>query len=448
MASSSGSRFRKLQVRVFHHGRSWISELSNTMSRLMLTIRIGIVFSFILHFIAATIHAAEGDWPQWRGPNRDGVSAETGLLKEWPTNGPKLLWTARGLGWGYSSVSVVGDKVFSMGDGPDSGRVLALDRRDGKLLWAASVGKPGGDYPGTRCTPTAVGGFVFALGQWGDLVCVEATSGKEVWRKSLPNDLGGKMMSGWGYSESPLVDGDRVFCTPGGPKGTLAALDKKTGAVLWRSTEFIDRAAYGSIVPATIGGVRQCIQLTDSSVAGVANDDGRLLWRALRRGATAVIPTPIVKDDLVFVTSGYTIGCHLFKVSKEGDKFKAGPVYSNKDIANHHGGMVRVGDCVYGHAEGKGWVCVELISGKILWRHRGAGKGSVVCADGRLYLRSEDGNGTVALVEATPDGYREKGRFDQPERSNKNSWAHPVVAGGRLYLRDQDVLLCYDVKSP
>jgi hypothetical protein len=334
-----------------------------------------------------------------------------------------------------------------MGDGPDSSRLLALDRRDGKQLWAASVGKPGGDYPGTRCTPTVADGLVFALGQWGELVCVDAATGKEVWRKSLPDELGGKMMSGWGYSESPWVDGDRVICTPGGSKGTLAALDKKTGSVLWRSAEFTDRAAYSSIVPATIGGVRQCVQLTDSSVAGVAVDDGRLLWRALRRGAIAVIPTPIVKDDLVFLTSGYTIGCHLFKVSKDGDKFKAGLIYSNKEIANHHGGMVRVGDYVYGHADGRGWVCVELISGKILWRHRGVGKGSIVGADGHLYLRSEDSNGTVALVEATPDAYREKGRFDQPERSDKNSWAHPVIAGGRLYLRDQDVLLCYDISN-
>ena len=418
------------------------------MSRRILTIRTGVLVSSIISAFSLGIQGAEGDWPQWRGPNRDGASAETGLLREWPANGPGLLWTARGVGRGYSSVAVVGDKVFTMGDGPDSGRVMALDRRDGKLLWAAAVGKPGGDYPGTRCTPTVKDGLVFALGQWGDLVCVDAADGKEFWRTSLPKDLGGKMMSGWGYSESPLVEGDRVICTPGGPKGALAALDKKTGAMLWRSTELTDLAAYCSIVSADIGGVRQCIQLTDSSVAGVASADGRLLWRALRRGAIAVIPTPIVKDDLVFVTSGYTIGCHLFKISKKGDKFGADLVFSNKEIANHHGGMVRVGDYVYGHADGRGWVCVELVSGKVAWRHRGVGKGSVVCADGHLYLRSEDGNGTVALVEASPDGYREKGRFDQPERSNKNSWAHPVVAGGRLYLRDQDVVLCYDVKSP
>jgi outer membrane protein assembly factor BamB len=344
---------------------------------------------------------------------------------------------------------VVGDKVFTMGDGPDSGQILAVNRQDGKLLWATPVGRPGGDYPGTRCTPTVRDGFVFALGQWGDLVCLDAVTGKEVWRKILPKDLEGRMMSGWGYSESPLVDGDRLVCTPGGPKGTLVALDKKTGAVLWRSSGLTDRAAYCSIVPANIGGARQYIQLTDSSVAGVASEDGHLLWRALRRGAIAVIPTPIVKDDLVFVTSGYTIGCHLFRVVKDGEKLKADLVYSNKEIANHHGGMVRVGDYIYGHAEGKGWICVELISGKILWRHRGVGKGSIIGADGQLYLRSEDGNATVALVEATPESYREKGRFDQPERSDKNSWAHPVVAGGRLYLRDQDVLLCYELrKSP
>jgi outer membrane protein assembly factor BamB len=402
----------------------------------------------VLHLPAWPGLAADGDWPQWRGPNRDGVSTETGLLKDWPTNGPALLWTARGLGRGYSSVSVVGDRIYTMGDGPDAGRVLALERSSGKVVWATSVGRPGGDYPGTRCTPAVNEGSVFALGQWGDLVCADATTGREIWRKSLPKDLGGKMMSGWGHSESLLVDEQRVVCTPGGSKGTLAALDKKTGAVLWRSDELTDLAAYCSVVPARIGGVGQYVQMTDSSVAGVASSDGRLLWRALRRGAIAVIPTPIVKDDLVFVTSGYTIGCHLFKISKYEKGFSADLVYSNKEIANHHGGMVRVGEHVFGHADGRGWVCVELNSGKVLWRHRSVGKGSIVGADGHLYLRSEDGNGTVALVEAAPDGYREKGRFDQPERSNKNSWAHPVVAGGRLYLRDQDVLLCYDLRGP
>lgn len=391
--------------------------------------------------------ARADDWPQWRGPRRDGVSAETGLLRQWPTNGPVAVWVATGLGRGYSSVAVVGDRVYTMGDGPEASFVHALDgKAKGKKLWSTKVGNPGGSYPGTRSTPTVDGDLLYALGQWGDLVCLRAADGKEIWRKSLKDDLGGKMMSGWGYSESVLVDGDKVICTPGGEQGTLAALDKKTGALLWRSKELTDRAAYASIIPVEIGGVRQYIQLTDASVAGVGTD-GRLLWRAPRRGSTAVIPTPIYKDNHVFVTSGYGVGCNLFRIGVEGGKFSAQEVYASKEFENHHGGVVLVGDHLYGHSAKGGWICMEMKTGKLAWSNPGVGKGAVAAADGLLLCRSERGKGTLALVEATPDGYREHGRFDQPDRSTKESWPHPVVANGRLYIRDQDSLLCFDVRK-
>ena len=387
-----------------------------------------------------------GDWPQWRGPARDNISKETGLLKEWPEKGPPLAWKAKGVGQGYSTVAVAGDRIYTMGDRGDASYVHALQLDGGKNVWSAKVGRPGGNYEGTRSTPTVDGDRVYAQGQYGDLVCLDAASGKEQWRKNLEKDFGGKMMSGWGYSESVLVDGDKVACTPGGDRGAIVALNKKTGDVVWRTEDFTDEAAYSSLVPAEIGGKRQYVQLTGESVVGISAENGSVLWGAKRHGETAVIPTPIVSGNLVFVTSGYDIGCNLFRVTPGGGKFSVEQAYANKDMENHHGGVVLVGDHVYG-TSGNMLVCMELKTGKVKWKDRSVGKGAVAYADGHLYVRGEAGEGEVALVEATPAGYREKGRFDQPDRSDQQSWAQPVVAGGKLYLRDQDLLLCYDVKG-
>ncbi len=409
----------------------------NSSTRLLVA---ALGFAFSLSFAKAD------DWPQWRGPKRDGVSTETGLLKAWPAGGPPLAWKARGLGVGFSSVSVADGKIFTMGDGPDMSSVRAFDANNGKPLWSAPVGKPGGNYAGTRCTPTADGNLIYALGQFGDLVCVEAKSGREVWRKNLLKDFGGQY-AGWNYTESPLVDGDRVMVTPGGSRGAIVALNKKTGATSWQSREFTDQAAYASLIQVEIGGRRQYVQLTEASVAGVAADNGQLLWRAPRRGATAVIPTPIFFDNQVYVTSGYGVGCNLFKISPAGAAFSAEQVYANKEMVNHHGGVVLLGNYLYGHSDSRGWICQEFKTGKTVWSNQGVGKGSLTCADGHLYLRGEDGSGAVALVAATPSGYQETGRFNQPDRSNQKSWAHPVIANGKLYLRDMDELLCYDVKQ-
>lgn len=227
----------------------------------------------------------------------------------------------------------------------------------------------------------------------------------------------------------------------------MVALNKQTGATIWQSKEFTDAAAYASIIPVEMGGRRQYVQLTEASLVGVAAESGQLLWRAPRRGATAVIPTPIFFDNQIYVTSGYGIGCNLFKISTVGAAFSAQEVYANKEMVNHHGGVVLVGKHVYGHSDRRGWICQEFQTGKTVWSNQSVGKGALTYADGHLYLRSEDGAGAVALVAATPQGYQEKGRFNQPDRSNQNSWAHPVIAHGKLYLRDQDVLLCYDVQQ-
>ena len=398
--------------------------------------------------------AAPGDWPQWRGVNRDDLCTETGLLKEWPTDGPPLVWKATGLGAGHGGVAVAGGRMFTTGDKGESSFLVALGAADGKVLWTAKIGRPGGGPPGPRSTPTVDGNLVFCLGQHGELVCVdsvtveaeaESAPGKEIWRKHLVKDFGGKC-GGWLYAESPLVDGDKLICTPGGARGTMIALDKKTGALLWQTAGFTDSAEYSSPIVASIGGVRQYVQLTGRSVVGVA-EDGRVLWRAARRGQTATVPTPIVHNDHVFVTSGYGIGCNLFKISKDGDSFNAAQVYANKNMVNHHGGVVLVGQHLYGYSDGKGWVCMDFETGELVWRNEGVGKGAILCADGHLYTRSEGGKGRIALVEATPSGCKQTGRFEQPDRSKENSWPHPVIAGGRLYLRDQDILLCYDVKQ-
>jgi outer membrane protein assembly factor BamB len=401
--------------------------------------------------LTLTTAASATDWPQWRGPRRDGISSETGLLKSWPGGGPRMAWKTTGLGLAYSGVAVSAGKICTMGDLKDGNYLFVLDEKSGQQLWSAKIGEAGapgwGGFAGPRCTPTIDGDRVYVEGQFGDIACVDIAARKTLWQKHLVKDFGGSRPE-WGFSESPLVDGEVVLYTPGGPQGTIIALNKQTGELVWRTKEFTDGAHYSSITIAEICGVRQYIQLTDANLVGVSPADGHLLWKAPRKGQTAVITTPVCKDDMIFVTSGYGVGCNAFKVTREGAGLKAEEIYASKDLENHHGGVVLIGDYVYGHSESKGWVCMDLKSGKLAWNEKGKQqKGSLCAADGMLYLRSEAGDGTVVLAEATPSGFVEKGRFKQPERSSKNSWPHPVVANGKLYLRDQELLLCYDLKA-
>ncbi len=400
--------------------------------------------STILLACAELTFSAAGDWPQWRGPRRDNISTETGLLKDWPKEGPPLAWKAEGLGSGYSSVSVADGKIFTMGDHGDVADVEALDLT-GKHLWTTPIGKSGGNHPGTRSTPTVDGEQVYAVGQYGDLVCLEAGTGKIVWHQELRGkDIGGSM-GGWGYAESPLVDGDKLLCIPGGAQGTVAAFDKKTGALLWRSKDLTDGSQYSSLITAELGGKHQYVVFTGASVAGIA-PDGKILWRAARKGKTAMVCTPVVDGDLVFVTSGYGIGCNCFKVTLEGNELKAVEIYANKDLTVHHGDVVCLDHKVYAATDRSGFTCMNIADGKVLWKEKSIDKGSVTYADGRLYARGEK-SGDVALIEATGDGYKQHGLLTQPDRSKEKAWAHPVVAGGKLYLRDEDILLCYDIKA-
>lgn len=404
----------------------------------------------LIAVIVAAFSAENTDWSQFRGPNRDGVSPDTGLLKEWPASGPALAWKTTGLGLGYSSVVVHKDRLFTMGElgGATSLHCLTVA---GKITWTVKVGASGGNRgSGPRSTPATDGSLVVALGQDGEVVCVEAETGKMKWQKHLQSDFGGRK-PGWWWSESPLLEGDLVLFTPGGSKGTVVALKKTSGEVAWQSSDLKEPAHYTSLVAVDIGGIRQALVLTDKSVAGVAIKDGKVLWRAPREGKTAVVPTPIYKDGIVFVTSGYGIGCNAFKVTADGGSFKAEELYSGKQVMNHHGGVILVGDHLYELDDQRKLKCVEFKTGKLVWEDRSVGKGALAYADGHLYCRGETGEkggaSTIALVEATPAGYKEKGRFTQPDRTDTAAWAHPVVFGGRFYVRDQDVLLCFDVKA-
>jgi outer membrane protein assembly factor BamB len=396
------------------------------------------------------------DWPQWQGPDRTAVSKETGLLKEWPKGGPPLAWKAQGLGGGYSTPSVAAGRVFGMSHRGRDEVVWALAEQDGKELWATSLGraypqsKPQGKE-GPACTPTVDGDLVYALGLGGDLVCLKVADGKIVWRKSLTADFGGSVPM-WSYRESPLIDGDRLIVSPGGRQATLVALDKKTAAVIWKAqVPGGDGAAYASAIAIDCDGQRQYVQFLRGGVVGVAAEDGKFLWRydhpASRTGINCA--TPLYHDGLVFAASAYGTGGGLAKLSKDDrGGVKAEEVYFTKYMQNHHGCMILRDGYLYGASGGNegGWLyCLDFKTGKLMWDERKVPKGSVALADGRLYYRTEDG--PTILIEPSPKGYVERGRFEQPDRSRLKAWPHPVLANGKLYLRDQDVLLCYDVKA-
>ena len=405
--------------------------------------------------------ASANDWPQWQGPNRDAISKETGLLKEWPKDGPLLAWKTQGLGGGDSAPSIAAGRIFGMGNRGDDEVVWALSEADGKTLWTTRLGPAfkqqmpqGKEGPG--CTPTVDGPRLYVEGLGGTLACLQAQDGKIVWQKSLTDDFGGEPPT-WSYRESPLVDGDKVICTPGGGDATLAALDKMTGKTIWKSqVPDNPKAGYASAIAIDFAGQREYVQLTQKSLVGVAASDGKFLWRYNRCANSHGIncSTPIYHDGRVFAASAYGTGGGLVKLSKEGDGgIKAEEVYFSRKMQNHHGCMLLLDGCLYGANggnEGGALVCLDFQTGNVLWDERDdsehrAPKGSVAFADGRIYYRTE--KGTVLLIEPNSKQYLERGRFEQPDRSPQPAWAHPVIANGKLYLRDQDSLLCYDVKA-
>jgi outer membrane protein assembly factor BamB len=392
---------------------------------------------------AAVLHAA--DWPQWQGPDRTRISKETGLLREWPSGGPRVVWNSSSLGAGYGSVAVAGDRVFVQSIRGRNSVVIALNRADGKEVWSKALGasETNDRGPGPRGTPTIDGDRLYVLSENGDLACIK-TDGSAVWHRNILRDFGGSQLR-WLISESPLVDGPHVIVSPGGPGAGIVKLDKMTGKTVWTAKDLSDEAGYSSIIAADVQGVRTYMTFTATAGVGVRASDGKLMFRypnAANR--TANIATPVFSNNKVFFTSAYGTGGGLLDLTVNNGEVGAKEIYFTREMKNHHGGVVLVDGYLYGFNDAI-LACLEFSTGKVMWRDRSVGKGSVTFADGHLYVQSE--NNVVGLAEATPSGYREKGRFDIPDKGLP-SWAHPVVADGRLYVRNQDALIVYDIKRP
>jgi outer membrane protein assembly factor BamB len=385
------------------------------------------------------------EWPQWRGPDRSGVSSETGLAKSWPASGPSAAWSISGLGEGYGSLAIANDRIYVQGvQGRDSA-VFCLNRRDGKAAWTTALaGRMEQDRgSGPRGTPTLDGEHLYALAENGELACLRTRDGAKVWRRNILQDFDGRN-PGWLISESPLVDGDHVIVTPGGPKAAIVALDKTSGKTAWTSQELSDPAAYSSAIIADVQGVRTIMALTAQAGVGVRANDGKLMWRYERvANRTANIATPVYHDNKVFYTSDYGTGGALLGLTAQSGTVKADEIYFAREMQNHHGGVIFYKGYLYGYSNAI-LTCMEFTSGRVAWKDRAVGKGCLTCADGNLYLLSE--NNVAGLAQATPDGYREKGRFAIPDQGWP-SWAHPVVCGGQLYIRNQGWLGCYGLQG-
>ncbi len=389
--------------------------------------------------------ASSNDWPQWRGPDRSGVSRERGLLNDWPPTGPRRVWTASNLGAGYGSVAIAGSRVFVQGATRSNSTVSALNRADGKLVWTQTLGRANTNDRGSgpRGTPSLDGDRVYVLTENGDLACLKATDGAIVWQRNILREFNASNI-GWLVSESPLVDGNLVYVTPGGRGSGMAALDKMSGKTVWTAKELSDEAGYASPIAATVHGVRTIMTLTSGAGVGVRASDGKLMWRYRRvANTTANTTTPVFHDNKVFYTSAYDTGGALLSLTPQGDTVKADEIYFTRDLQNHHGGVVFVDGYLYGFNNSI-LTCLEFATGKMMWRHRSVGKGSLVAADGKLFIVGEDL--VVGLAEASPAGYREHGRF-RIDDQGLPSWAHPAISDGRMYIRNQGVLASYDIRG-
>ena len=403
-----------------------------------------------------SVTTSASDWPQWRGPNRDGISSETGLLKQWPSEGPKLLWQVNDLGDGYSTPAVVGNRIYLMSNrGLDNEFVQVLSTQDGKVIWTTRVGNVGNPnqnppYPKARSTPTVDGDLIYALGSDGDLACLEAKTGKIRWQKSIRKEFGGEPGE-WAYSESPLVDGDAVVVTPGGAQATIVALNKKTGAVIWKSAvPGGDAAGYASAIMVQAPGRKQYVQFLSKGLVGVDAKTGQFLWRyAEVAKGPAQMWTPNARGESVYAAAN-GVGGGLVRLKADGT---AEQVYFERGLPNGVGGAVLIGDYLYGSQAEQKLVAVEFATGKVKWQAESIGWSSVAYADGLLYLHGV--NGDVALVEATPDAYRIKGRFTPPAQPQhkkvgpfpEGAFSHPVIANRRLYIHDVGTLWVYDIKG-
>jgi len=409
------------------------------------------VFLSVVLLITAcdSLSAQDAYWPQWRGANRDDISHETGLLQDWAEGGPEKIWMFDDCGLGYSGPAIVGDRIYILGARGEEVQLICLRASDGKELWAVSIGTAleNGWGNGPRSTPTVDGDYVYSLSGQGNLVCNSAKDGTQLWSKSM-EEFGGSLPK-WGFSESPTIHGNHVLCTPGGEQGSIVALDKISGDLIWQTADLEDTAHYSSIVITEHLGKQVGIQLLELQLVGFDLEYGSVLWSVPWPGKVAVIPTPVVWEDKIYVSSGYGSGCMMVQM---GEDHTVEKIYDNKIMSNHHGGLIRLGDRIFGHSNSKGWTCQDFDSGKKVWQDRNAlGKGTIAYADSRLYCMSED-EGEVVLIAPSQEGWEEHGRFTLEPQSEIRSpkgriWTHPVIAGGRLYLRDQDLLFSFDVKA-
>ncbi|MEZ6058221.1 MAG: PQQ-binding-like beta-propeller repeat protein [Planctomycetaceae bacterium] len=402
---------------------------------------------FLLGIILCSTTVSAADWPQWRGEHRDGLSSETGLLKEWPAEGPRKVWMSDVAGLGYAGIAVVGDTLYTMGAREDKEFLIAINAADGSEKWSLEMGPllTNGWGDGPRGTPTVVGDHVYALSGQGHLHCAKVQDGTSVWSTKM-SEFGGKAPN-WGYTESVLVDGDRVVCTPGGKQGAIVALNRKTGETLWQSKDFTEGAQYASITVVEFDGIRQYVQLTQQKLVGLNAETGAVVWQSDWNGKTAVIPTPIHNDGKVYISSGYGVGCKLVQLEADG---KVSDVYVNQVMKNHHGGVILVGNHLYGYSDGPGWICQDFATGEMVWNEKNElGKGAIAYADGMFVLQDE-GKGTIMLIEASPEGWKPHGKFTlAPQTTKRNPkgkiWTHPTISNGKLYLRDQELLFCFDI---
>jgi outer membrane protein assembly factor BamB len=406
---------------------------------------LALVFGTTLAGFQVREPASTGDWPQWQGPDRNGLSRDTSLLQQWPASGPPMMWSISNLGSGYGSIAIKDDRIFVQGARDANSVIYVLNRVDGRGIWSKALGpsETNDRGSGPRGTPTVDGDRVYVLTEHGDLACLRAADGTAIWQRNILNDFGGRQIS-WLISESPLVDGQNVIVTPGGPRAGMVALDKMTGKTVWTTQQLSDEAAYASPIVGDVQGVRVVMTITARAGVGVRASDGKVMWRFEPvANRTANIATPIFHDNKVFYTSAYGTGGALLGLTTQSGEVSAQQIYFTKDMQNHHGGIVLVDGYLYGFHNSV-LVCLDFATGRMQWRDRSVGKGTLTYADGNLYLLSEDN--VVGLAASSPAGYQEKGRFRIADQGLP-SWAHPVVTGGRLYIRNQGTLTAYDVRA-
>jgi outer membrane protein assembly factor BamB len=398
-------------------------------------------------------------WTQFRGGLRTGIAHETGLLQSWPTNGPALRWAYTNCGSGYSGVTVSSGVILTAGTFSNGTSVIALSL-EGRPLWTAPNGSGRWRVPadkkdwavpfgGTRSTPTIADGRVFHLDVLGRLGAFDLETGREIWAMLLPDSFGG-ICNEWGYSESVLVDGDRLYCLPGGKKGFLVCLDAASGRTVWTCNDIPDtKASNGSCILVDIGGVRQIVVMTTVLVVGVRAEDGRLLWQfrhANRFRENCEIPQ--YANGILYVSSGYGHGSEGYAISPPAgtNDWTARQIWRQDQADNLHGGPIILDGCVYGAGyDRRGAFCLDLANGKFRWRNPGIGRSAYVFADGLLYRLGEDGE--MALERPNSQRHEPVSSFRLPSARASACLTHPVVCGRRLYVRHQNVLYCYDVAA-